>query len=129
MSGNLARRGQTKFMPTDFKLVEGRPPPLKDQYDEWLARIICYAFSASASAFVAQVNRAASGDAAASADAAARASASPLRSGSRTKREHFLDRLRRLPSRADIHDLELRLGERMDSLAVRFDRAFDPHLS
>ena len=34
-----------------------------------------------------------------------------------------------LPSRADIHDLELRLGERMDSLAVRFDRAFDPHLS
>jgi hypothetical protein len=34
-----------------------------------------------------------------------------------------------LPSRADIHDLELRLGERMDSLAVRFDRAFDPHFS
>jgi hypothetical protein len=49
--------------------------------------------------------------------------------GFRTKREQFLDRLRRLPSRADIHDLELRLGERMDSLAVRFDRAFDPHLS
>jgi hypothetical protein len=34
-----------------------------------------------------------------------------------------------LPSRADIHDLELRLGERMDSLATRFDRAFDPRLS
>jgi hypothetical protein len=34
-----------------------------------------------------------------------------------------------LPSRADIHDLELRLGERMESLAVRFDRAFDPRLS
>jgi hypothetical protein len=34
-----------------------------------------------------------------------------------------------LPSRADIHDLEHRLGERMDSLAVRFDHAFDPHLS
>ena len=47
----------------------------------------------------------------------------------RTKREHFLDHLRPLPSRADIHDLELRLGERLDSLAVRFDRAFDPHLS
>lgn len=49
--------------------------------------------------------------------------------GRRTKREHLLDRLRGLPSRADIHDLELRLGERMDSLAVRFDRAFDPHFS
>jgi hypothetical protein len=34
-----------------------------------------------------------------------------------------------LPTRADIHDLELRLGERLDSLAVRFDRAFDPHFS
>ncbi len=31
-----------------------------------------------------------------------------------------------LPSRGDIHDLELRLGERLDSLASRFDRAFDP---
>ena len=34
-----------------------------------------------------------------------------------------------LPSRADIHDLELRLGERMDPLASRFDRAFDPRQS
>ena len=32
-----------------------------------------------------------------------------------------------LPSRSDIHDLELRLGERLDSLAVRFERTFDPH--
>ena len=50
MSGNLARRRQTKFMPADFKLIEARQPPLKDQYDEWLARIICYAFSVPASA-------------------------------------------------------------------------------
>jgi hypothetical protein len=34
MSGNLARRRQPKFMPTDFKLIEARQPPLKDQYDE-----------------------------------------------------------------------------------------------
>ena len=53
----------------------------------------------------------------------------PAIPGVRTKREHLLDRLRGLPSRADIHDLEHRLGERMDSLAVRFDRVFDPHLS
>jgi hypothetical protein len=31
-----------------------------------------------------------------------------------------------LPNRSDIHDLELRLGERLDSLAARFDRALDP---
>ena len=30
-----------------------------------------------------------------------------------------------LPTRADIHELELRLGDRLDSLASRFDRAFD----
>jgi hypothetical protein len=58
MSGNLARRRQTKFMPADFRLIEARQPPLKDQYDEWLARIICYAFSVPVSAFVSQVNRA-----------------------------------------------------------------------
>ena len=58
MSGNLARRRQTKFMPADFKLIETRQPPLKDQYDEWLARIICYAFSVPVSPFVSQVNRA-----------------------------------------------------------------------
>ena len=37
MSGNLHRRRMLKFMPGDFKLVEPRQPPLKDQYDEWLA--------------------------------------------------------------------------------------------
>jgi hypothetical protein len=58
MSGNLARRRQTKFMPADFKLIEARQPPLKDSYDEWLARVICYALSVPASAFVSQVNRA-----------------------------------------------------------------------
>ena len=50
----------TKFMPADFRLIEARQPPLKDQYDEWLARVICYAFSVPASAFVSQVNRATS---------------------------------------------------------------------
>jgi hypothetical protein len=60
MSGNLACRRQTKFMPADFKLIEARQPPLKDQYDEWLARIICYAFSVPVSPFVSQVNRATS---------------------------------------------------------------------
>jgi hypothetical protein len=34
-----------------------------------------------------------------------------------------------LPSRSDIHDLEIRLGERMDTLAARFDRAFEARLS
>ena len=60
MCGNLARRRMVKFMPSEFRLIEARQPPLKDQYDEWLARVICYAFSVPASAFVSQVNRATS---------------------------------------------------------------------
>ncbi len=60
MSGNSARRRMLKFMPADFKLIEARQPPLKDLYDEWLARVICYAFSVPATPFVAQVNRATS---------------------------------------------------------------------
>ncbi len=60
MSGNLARRRMVKFMPAEFKLTETRQPPLKDIYDEWLARVICYAFSVPASAFITQVNRATS---------------------------------------------------------------------
>src|SRR5208337_1526781 len=38
MSGNSHRRRMLKFMPADFRLIEYRQPPLKDQYDEWLAR-------------------------------------------------------------------------------------------
>ena len=57
---SLARRRMVKFMPADFKLTETRQSPLKDQYDEWLARVICYAFSVPASAFITQVNRATS---------------------------------------------------------------------
>ena len=69
MSGNSARRRMMKFMPADFRLIEARQPPLKDQYDEWLARVICYAFSVPASAFVSQVNRATIGNLAHAGDA------------------------------------------------------------
>jgi len=34
-----------------------------------------------------------------------------------------------LPTRSDIHDLELRLGERVEALVNRFDQAFDARVS
>jgi hypothetical protein len=58
MIGNISRRRMLKFMPSGFKLQETRQPPLKDQYDEWLARLVCYAFSVPVSPFVGTVNRA-----------------------------------------------------------------------
>lgn len=58
MQGNTQARRGMRFMPSDFKYTEAKAPPLKDIYDEWLARLICYAFSVPVSAFTAQVNRA-----------------------------------------------------------------------
>ena len=60
MSGNLRRRNMLKIVPSDFRLIEYRQPPLKDQYDEWLARLVCYVFSVPVTPFVSQVNRATS---------------------------------------------------------------------
>jgi hypothetical protein len=58
LSGNLGMRRHVRFMPGDFKYQETKAPPLKDAYDEFLARIICFVFSISPEPFVGQVNRA-----------------------------------------------------------------------
>lgn len=58
MEGNSVERRHARFIPGDMKYQPTREPALKDQYDEWLARIACYAFSVSPTPFVSQVNRA-----------------------------------------------------------------------
>jgi hypothetical protein len=46
-SGDLAKRRRAKFVPGESaaKVVQTKEPQHKDDFDEWLARIICYAFS------------------------------------------------------------------------------------
>jgi hypothetical protein len=61
--GELATRRKVRFMPGDFKYVETKEPPLKDDYDEWLARVICFIFSISPEPFVTHLNRATAGTA------------------------------------------------------------------
>jgi len=48
------------FLPTDVVsgYKETKQPPMKDMYDEWLARVICYAFSIEPTPFISQTNRA-----------------------------------------------------------------------
>jgi HK97 family phage portal protein len=58
MSGNLAQRRKIKFMPGEFKYQATKDPVLKDEYDEFLARIVCFVFSLPPTAFVKQMNRA-----------------------------------------------------------------------
>jgi hypothetical protein len=60
LTGNSAQLRKMRFVPggSEFNLKETKQPPLKDQYDEWLARIICWALSVAVSPLVSQVNRA-----------------------------------------------------------------------
>jgi len=58
--GNLAERRKMRFIPGElaknYKAI--KPESLKDEMDDWLARIVCYAFSINPQAFVRQMNRA-----------------------------------------------------------------------
>lgn len=59
LQDDLAARRKLKFVPGEIakNFVATKQPPLKDQFDEWLARVICYCFSIEPTPFVAQVNR------------------------------------------------------------------------
>ena len=58
LAGQPEKKRHLKFIPggTDIKFT--RETQLKDMFDEWLARIVCYAFSVSPQALVAMMNRA-----------------------------------------------------------------------
>ena len=58
--GNTAQRRHAKFVPGGVAktFIPTREPALKDPFDEWLARVVCYAFSVSPQPFVQQLNRA-----------------------------------------------------------------------
>ena len=58
LSGNTAQRRQGVFIPAGVAPVNTKDGALTDKYDEWLARIVCYAFSVSSAPFVSQMNRA-----------------------------------------------------------------------
>ncbi len=58
LSGNLGARSGARFVPGGLNVQFTKDALLKDDFDEWLARIICYAFSVPPTAFVKQANRA-----------------------------------------------------------------------
>lgn len=57
LSGQTGERRKAQFVPHGVTPVNTKDAILKDEYDEWLAKIICYAFSVSAQAFTKQMNR------------------------------------------------------------------------
>ncbi|WP_034302526.1 phage portal protein [Herbaspirillum sp. RV1423] len=63
LEGDTAARRHMKFIPDGVKFIETKNQVLKDEYDEWLARVVCFAFSIAPTPFVKQQNRATAGTA------------------------------------------------------------------
>ncbi len=57
LEGNLAERSKAIWAPYGSKYQPIKDPPLKDEFDEWRARVVLYAFSLPPDAFVRQRNR------------------------------------------------------------------------
>lgn len=59
-SGEAGRRRRAKFIPGGMakSFVQTKEPELKNAFDDWLARIVCFAFSVSPQGLVPQMNRA-----------------------------------------------------------------------
>lgn len=58
MAGDTAAKRRIRFVPHEAKPYPTRAEPLFDQFDEWIARVVCYAFNLAPTAFVKQMNRA-----------------------------------------------------------------------
>jgi hypothetical protein len=63
LAGNTANRTQLIWGPPGAKYQAFKEAPYKDDFDEWLARIVCYAFSLPPTPFIRQMNRATAGTA------------------------------------------------------------------
>jgi hypothetical protein len=55
--GDLPYRNKVQWVPDGTRYQPFKDAPLKDDFDEWLYRIVCFAFSLPPSAFVKQMNR------------------------------------------------------------------------
>jgi hypothetical protein len=58
-TGDLGKRRRAKFVPGDMaaKIHQTKEPDQKNEFDEWLARVICYAFSVPPQWAVKMMNR------------------------------------------------------------------------
>ncbi len=62
MSGQPSERAKLIWTPAGAQYQALKDPPLKDDFDEWLARIVAFAFSLPPTPFVKQMNRATAGE-------------------------------------------------------------------
>jgi Phage portal protein len=58
LAGNTGGRTRLLWGPSGTRYQPFKEAPYKDEFDEWLARLVCYAFSLPATPFIRQMNRA-----------------------------------------------------------------------
>ena len=58
LAGNTGSRSRLIWGPSGARYQAFKEAPYKDEFDEWLARIVCYAFSLPPTPFIRQLNRA-----------------------------------------------------------------------
>jgi hypothetical protein len=58
LEGQVGERRKVRFVPEGAKYTPTKTEVLKDVFDEWMARIVCYCFSLPPQAFVKEMNRA-----------------------------------------------------------------------
>jgi SPP1 gp7 family putative phage head morphogenesis protein len=60
LAGNTGQRRHAKFVPATISksYVQTKEEALKSEFDEWLARVVCYAFNLPPTPFIKQMNRA-----------------------------------------------------------------------
>jgi hypothetical protein len=58
LAGNTGGRARLLWGPSGTRYQPFKEAPYKDEFDEWLARIVCYAFSLPPTPFIRQMNRA-----------------------------------------------------------------------
>ena len=61
LSGNIPERAKLLMTPSGSQYQALKESPFKDEFDEWMARIVCYAFSLPPTPFVKQMNKATAG--------------------------------------------------------------------
>jgi hypothetical protein len=61
LSGVTAEQAKLLWVPSGTRYQAFKDSPIKDDFDEWLARIVCYAFSLPPTAFIRQMNRSTAG--------------------------------------------------------------------
>ena len=62
LAGQPSERAKLIWTPAGAAYQSLKDPPLKDDFDEWLARIVAFAFSLPPTPFVRQMNRATAGE-------------------------------------------------------------------